>query len=62
MIDLEGDLEELHESEQRWAAKQKRAIEQVRSLRTKSKNISDLCHVVYNEHIPVFPFRRSSCS
>lgn len=29
MIDLETDVEELHESEQRWAAKQKRAIEQV---------------------------------
>lgn len=29
MIDLESDLEELHDSEQRWAAKHKRAIEQV---------------------------------
>ncbi|MEQ2219210.1 hypothetical protein XENOCAPTIV_014181 [Xenoophorus captivus] len=29
LIDLESDLEELHDSEQRWAAKQKRAIEQV---------------------------------
>lgn len=29
MIDLESEVEELHDSEQRWAAKQKRAIEQV---------------------------------
>lgn len=29
MLDMESDLEELHDSEQRWAAKQKRAIEQV---------------------------------
>lgn len=29
IIDLESDLEELHDSEQRWAAKHKRAIEQV---------------------------------
>lgn len=29
MIDLESDLEELHDSEQRWATKHKRAIEQV---------------------------------
>lgn len=26
---MESDLEELHDSEQRWAAKHKRAIEQV---------------------------------
>lgn len=26
---MEGDLEELHDSEQRWAAKHKRAIDQV---------------------------------
>lgn len=36
IIDLEGDLEELHDSEQRWAAKQKRAIEQVRAPGTGS--------------------------
>lgn len=29
MIDLESEVEELHDSEQRWAAKHKRAIEQV---------------------------------
>lgn len=29
MLDMESDLEELHDSEQRWAAKHKRAIEQV---------------------------------
>lgn len=29
LIDLESELEELSDSEQRWAAKQKRAIEQV---------------------------------
>lgn len=36
MIDLESDLEELHDSEQRWAAKHKRAIEQVDTLETGS--------------------------
>lgn len=29
MIDLESEVEELHDSEQRWAAKHKRATEQV---------------------------------
>lgn len=29
MIDLETEAEELHDSEQKWAAKHKRAIEQV---------------------------------
>ena len=29
MIDLETDLEEVNDSEQRWAAKHKRALEQV---------------------------------
>lgn len=29
MLDMESDLEELHDSEQRWATKHKRAIEQV---------------------------------
>lgn len=37
MIDLESDLEELHDSEQRWAAKHKRAIEQVCTLETGSE-------------------------
>lgn len=36
LIDLESDLEELHDSEQRWAAKQKRAIDQVDALGTGS--------------------------
>lgn len=31
MIDLESDLEELQESEHRWAAKHKRTIEQVKT-------------------------------
>jgi len=31
MIDLESDLEELHDSEQRWANKHKRSIEQVKN-------------------------------
>ena len=30
MIDLESDVEEMHDSEQRWAVKSKRSIEQVR--------------------------------
>ena len=34
MIDLETDLEEVNDSEQRWAAKHKRAIEQVRPRTT----------------------------
>lgn len=29
MIDLESEVEELHDSEQRWAVKHKRAVEQV---------------------------------
>ncbi len=37
MIDLESDLEELHDSEQRWATKHKRAIEQVNTLETGSE-------------------------
>lgn len=37
MIDLESDLEELHDSEQRWAAKHKRAIEQVNTQETGSE-------------------------
>lgn len=36
MLDLESDLEELHDSEQRWAAKHKRAIEQVRILHSEN--------------------------
>ncbi|KAM7393296.1 hypothetical protein PAMA_008104 [Pampus argenteus] len=35
LIDLESDVEELHESEQRWAAKHKRAIEQTEQLQLK---------------------------
>ncbi|KAM9841111.1 uncharacterized protein ACBR49_014628 [Aulostomus maculatus] len=35
LIDLESDLEELHDSEQRWAAKHKRAIEQTEQLQLK---------------------------
>ncbi|XP_016423565.1 cingulin-like [Sinocyclocheilus rhinocerous] len=31
IIDLEGDLEELQENEQRWASKHKRAVDQVRN-------------------------------
>lgn len=37
MIDLESDLEELHDSELRWASKHKRAIEQVNTLGTGSE-------------------------
>ncbi|KAF3702328.1 Cingulin-like protein 1 Junction-associated coiled-coil protein Paracingulin [Channa argus] len=33
MIDLETDVEEMHESEQRWAAKHKRNLEQLREVR-----------------------------
>lgn len=44
MIDLESDLEELHESEQRWAAKHKRAIEQVNTLVTGSELSKIFCH------------------
>ncbi len=42
IIDLESDLEELQDSEQRWASKHKRAIEQVNTPETGSdftKNI-----------------------
>ncbi|MEQ2179435.1 hypothetical protein GOODEAATRI_024863, partial [Goodea atripinnis] len=39
LIDLESDLEELHDSEQRWAAKQKRAIEQLRELRLEVEDL-----------------------
>lgn len=41
MLDMESDLEELHDSEQRWAAKHKRAIEQVdhRLLKPADSNI-----------------------
>lgn len=41
---MESDLEELHDSEQRWAAKHKRAIEQVNhSLpKTASSNVFSL--------------------
>ncbi|KAI3361928.1 hypothetical protein L3Q82_012276, partial [Scortum barcoo] len=45
MIDLESDLEELHDSEQRWAAKHKRAIEQTEQLQLKliqEKDMNDL--------------------
>lgn len=34
---MESDLEELHDSEQRWAAKHKRAIEQVNTVGTGSQ-------------------------
>ncbi|MEQ2256391.1 hypothetical protein ILYODFUR_023723 [Ilyodon furcidens] len=42
LIDLESDLEELHDSEQRWAAKQKRAIEQTEQLQLKLIQEKDL--------------------
>lgn len=42
MLDLESDLEELQESEHRWAAKHKRTIEQVNSLKTRSAANADL--------------------
>uniref|UniRef100_A0A3Q1B252 Myosin tail domain-containing protein n=1 Tax=Amphiprion ocellaris TaxID=80972 RepID=A0A3Q1B252_AMPOC len=42
MIDLESDLEELHDSEQRWAAKHKRAIEQTEQLQLKVIQEKDL--------------------
>uniref|UniRef100_A0A672GSW6 Myosin tail domain-containing protein n=2 Tax=Salarias fasciatus TaxID=181472 RepID=A0A672GSW6_SALFA len=44
IIDMETELEELHDSEQRWAAKQKRAIEQTEQLQLKliqEKDLSD---------------------
>ncbi|XP_047426425.1 uncharacterized protein LOC124997008 [Mugil cephalus] len=44
MIDLESDVEELQDSEQRWAAKHKRAIEQTEQLQMKliqEKDLSD---------------------
>lgn len=42
MIDLEADLEELHDSEQRWASKHKRAIEQMEQLQLKVIQEKDL--------------------
>ncbi|XP_061554961.1 cingulin-like protein 1 isoform X6 [Phycodurus eques] len=42
MIDLESDVEELHDSEQRWAAKHKRNIEQTEQLQMKLIQEKDL--------------------
>lgn len=42
MIDLESDLEELHDSEQRWAAKHKRAIEQVKHWKQEMGSLKHL--------------------
>lgn len=42
LIDLESELEELSDSEQRWAAKQKRAIEQTEQLQLKLIQEKDL--------------------
>ncbi|XP_077594032.1 uncharacterized protein LOC144210937 isoform X1 [Stigmatopora nigra] len=42
MIDLESDVEELHDSELRWAAKNKRAIDQTEQLQLKLIQEKDL--------------------
>ncbi|KAM9820224.1 uncharacterized protein ACB057_000824 [Neosynchiropus ocellatus] len=42
LIDLETDVEELHDSEQRWAAKHKRALEQTEQLQLKLIQQKDL--------------------
>lgn len=43
MLDMESDLEELHDSEQRWAAKHKRAIEQVDHRLPKPADFNIFC-------------------
>ncbi|KAM8873480.1 uncharacterized protein ACB058_004969 [Synchiropus picturatus] len=42
LIDLETDVEELHDSEQRWAAKHKRTLEQTEQLQLKLIQQKDL--------------------
>lgn len=42
IIDLEADLEELHENEQRWASKHKRALDQSEQLQMKLIQEKDL--------------------
>lgn len=49
IIDLESDLEELQDSEQRWAAKHKRAIEQVNL--TLNGGICKSCYSISYWHI-----------
>ncbi|TNM92405.1 hypothetical protein fugu_019417 [Takifugu bimaculatus] len=48
MLDMESDLEELHDSEQRWAAKHKRAIEQTEQLQMKLIQEKD-----QNDHLEI---------
>uniref|UniRef100_A0A8C6UY18 Myosin tail domain-containing protein n=1 Tax=Neogobius melanostomus TaxID=47308 RepID=A0A8C6UY18_9GOBI len=46
IIDLETDLEDLHGCEQRWASKQKRAIEQMEQLQIKVIQQKDLNEIL----------------
>lgn len=58
MLDMESDLEELHDSEQRWAAKHKRAIEQVNHSLLPNQLIptSSVCRSVFSGRNGTFLF------